>query len=76
MEVSEEIKLYPKHMNNLFNAHTFRASCNHVTLDQLYEWMKCMTVNPTYDVSWYSVPLRTVLPRTLRGCFRERYYFE
>ena len=35
--VSEEIKLYPVHIYNLFIiiAHTFRSSGSHVTLDQL-----------------------------------------
>jgi len=46
---SEEIKLYAMHINNLFVTHTFRASCNHVTLDQLR--LKFKAVNPTYDAT-------------------------
>jgi len=46
---SEEIKLYATYINNLFVAHTFRASCNHVTLDQLR--LKFKAVNPTYDAT-------------------------
>ena len=29
------------HINNLLIVNTIRASCNHVTLDQFYEGMKC-----------------------------------